>query len=380
MDVLIVGATARAAAMSAIRAGWNPTTIDLFADRDLQAIAETIQVDPANYPLGLMQEAMTRSPRPWIYTGGLENYPNIVDRISHHHHLWGNDGTILRQIRDPVLLSQVLKEHDFQAPAVSLVPENLDPSMSWLIKPRASAGGLRVEHWAGTYRDLDRQASYFQQFIPGECGSAVYLADRLAVELVAITQQLVGEPGRPFVYRGNCLPMAISEDIFKKLVHLGTILKSRFDLRGVFGVDFILHEDHPWPIEVNPRYTASIELVEWSTGRSLLAEHRQAFDQSAPRMKPSRGFSGVVGKLIVYARAPSKFPPIQSIRSLCRDPFTMPRCADIPPNGESFQAGDPILTLLGDGATEEQCLSRLERRAAQWRLKGSGTILTKQFK
>ena len=33
-------------------------------------------------------------------------------------------------------------------------------------------------------------------------------------------------------------------------------------LRGVFGIDAIVRNGVPWPVEVNPRYTASVEVIE----------------------------------------------------------------------------------------------------------------------
>ncbi|MCH2591273.1 MAG: hypothetical protein MK004_22585, partial [Planctomycetales bacterium] len=51
--LVIVGASARAAAWSAIRAGRRPLCADLFADRDLLAVAAAIAVE--DYPLGLVK-------------------------------------------------------------------------------------------------------------------------------------------------------------------------------------------------------------------------------------------------------------------------------------------------------------------------------------
>ena len=45
-DLLILGASARAAAFSALRAGFAPVGADLFADRDLAAVCPCSRVDP----------------------------------------------------------------------------------------------------------------------------------------------------------------------------------------------------------------------------------------------------------------------------------------------------------------------------------------------
>lgn len=376
MEILIVGATARAAAMSALRAGLKPTTIDLFADRDLQAVARTIRVLPDDYPQGLVSAALKLSPLPFLYTGGLENFPALVDQIASHHTLWGNASEVLALIRDPFVLATTLTNAGFRFPPISRVPPiGAKGAEAWLVKPVASAGGMGIAFWSNpeitknvASAEKNPTNVYYQQYILGLSGSAIYLCDRAGVELVAMNIQLVGEPGQPFVYRGNLTPMVCEPETCEELQRLGKFLHAWAGLRGVFGVDFILSEGRPWIIEVNPRYTASVELVEFSTGRSLLAEHRRAFDRGAPRPSQRRREApGVLGKLVVYARKPSGFPKIEHITSRNVDTSNMPRCADIPPAGERFAPGDPVLTLLGRGETAKVCQESLDRRADRWR-------------
>src|SRR3954469_6116964 len=101
MDVLIVGASVRAAAHSALRAGLRPGGIDLFADCDLAAIGPAVRVPPEAYPEGLEDRAAAQPSGPWMYTGGLENDPELVDRIARKRPLWGVRGDALRAVRDP---------------------------------------------------------------------------------------------------------------------------------------------------------------------------------------------------------------------------------------------------------------------------------------
>ena len=65
--LLIIGASARAAAMSAIRSGFEPWAADRFGDLDLRACAPTVQVD--DYPAGLEQALSAAPAGPWLYTG-----------------------------------------------------------------------------------------------------------------------------------------------------------------------------------------------------------------------------------------------------------------------------------------------------------------------
>ena len=52
--LLIVGASGRAAATSAIRAGWRPFVIDLFADEDTSRLCSVLQCPLDGYPHGFI--------------------------------------------------------------------------------------------------------------------------------------------------------------------------------------------------------------------------------------------------------------------------------------------------------------------------------------
>ena len=93
---------------------------------------------------------------------------------------------------------------------------------------------------------------------------------------------------------------------------MGATLAASFGLIGLFGVDLILRDDVPWPVEVNPRYTASVEVLELALGRSLLADHARACDAepTGPVMAPVALRPRFVGKLIVFAPTRCRFPGI----------------------------------------------------------------------
>src|SRR5215213_3758283 len=88
--------------------------------------------------------------------------------------------------------------------------------------------------------------------------------------------------------------------LLSRATALASAVAQEFGLRGLNGVDFVARQGVPIPIEVNPRYTASMELVERATGISLFALHADSCAgrlAAAPAM-PTR----VYGKAIVYAR------------------------------------------------------------------------------
>src|SRR5262249_12892312 len=140
-----------------------------------------------------------------------------------------------------------------------------------------------------------------------------------------------------------------------------------FGLRGLFGVDCVVRDGVPWPVEVNPRYTASVEVLEHATRRAALGLHRRAFEPAAPRVSSSPRAPGVVGQAGPFARGRLTFPGdgpwTAGLRSL-RPADELPAFADIPREGELLEAGRPVLTLFARAETPAACEDVLRRTAA----------------
>ncbi len=144
--VLIVGASTRAAAFSALRAGLKPRCLDYFGDRDLMAICTVDRVEAQEGVAGLERLALGLPPGPWLYTGPLENHPDRVERISRTHRLHGNAAETLRGARDPFRLVEVLRGQGLPCLETRPDAQRLPRDGSWLVKPIASAGGRLVQH------------------------------------------------------------------------------------------------------------------------------------------------------------------------------------------------------------------------------------------
>jgi predicted ATP-grasp superfamily ATP-dependent carboligase len=129
-------------------------------------------------------------------------------------------------------------------------------------------------------------------------------------------------------------------------------------------VDCVLRDDTPWPVEINPRYTASVEVLEYATGVPALDLHRRVFDPGAPPppvtpVAPPR----VVGKAVLFAREALVFPPEGPWGGLPAV-HIMPEFADVPPPGQAIPRGRPVLTFFAGGESPEKCLGRLRETAA----------------
>jgi predicted ATP-grasp superfamily ATP-dependent carboligase len=374
-DLTIVGASARAAAGSARRAGLVPWTADLFADADLRAMVPAAVRCPAGqYPRALLDILREGPPGPWMYTGGLENHPNLVRRMAEVRPLWGNGPNALVACRSPFTVERILREAGLPTPEALSAGAELPGYGVWLRKPLAGSAGRGIA-FADRPEPDRRPTHYHQRFVPGPSVSAVFVRARGEVRLLGVTEQLIGEPwlnAPPFRYAGNVGPVEATGGLRHDLAHIGEVLGEQCGLLGLFGVDFILHDGRPWVVEVNPRYPASVELLELATGVLALPLHRTAFDPDAETRPRLPAGPSTVGKAVLYAPRdfvmpaydPSRYrehilgDEVRAARHLAGVHFV-----DIPAPGEVIERGWPVLTVLGEGESRERCLADLQERA-----------------
>jgi predicted ATP-grasp superfamily ATP-dependent carboligase len=365
--LLLVGASVRAAAFAALRAGLRPWCVDLFADADLRARCLVVAAASATYPNSLREAAAAAPPGPWMYTGALENYPRLVEQLSATRPLWGNDARALRAVRRPQMLADTFRAAGIPFPAVdgAIVPR---PGSAVLIKPLKGSAGRQID-FAGK-ATMWKSGTYQQEFIAGDSIAAVYVGDGKAAGLVGVTRQLTGLDwlhAKRFAYCGSIGPMRPRVVVEARLKKIGNVLARACGLRGLFGVDCILQGDTPWPVEVNPRYTASVEVLEYATGLRPLELHRGVFAGGAfPLGPPATEAERYVGKAILFAREAFTFPrrgPWDPALDGTAAVDRMPAFADVPRPGQPIRGGAPILTLLTNGDSPRHCLETLKEIA-----------------
>lgn len=367
MDVLIVGASGRASAESALRAGLVPHAIDLFNDCDLPRVGQVRRIESSDYPDGLARIADELPMCPVVYTGAVENHPELVDRLAAKRHLWGNPGGVLRAVRDPFAVARVLSESGLPHPRVRATLDGLPRDGSWLLKPRASASGRGIRPLGPD--DALSEGWYAQERIDGPSFSAVCVGHGGGRPVRGVTKQRVGgkEGGPGFVYLGSIGPVRLETTEQSRVDAIAHRLASAFGLVGLFGIDFVERDGRPWVVEVNPRPTASIEVLELALGRALWVEHVAAFAPGIrldPLVGDRRHPPGVVGKATLYARRPCVFPSSFPWRP--SPLFAVSSPSDVPRPGTSFRAGEPVLTVRARGGTIDDCERRLRQRLTHW--------------
>lgn len=373
-SLIIFGASARAAAFSALRAGFQPWCADLFADADLRQRAPAMKL-PGEYPDGFADLVGVELPGPWIYTSGLENRPFLVGAMARRRPLWGNNEASLLDARSPIKIADVLRLAKLPGPAVWGPGEAFRsaPGRRWLIKPLNGSGGfgIRLLDSGKTAEDDRSMHCYLQEYLEGESRSAIYLGDGRTCRFLGLTRQLTGEDwlnAATFHYCGSIGPLPLLREEREKLAKLGDVLTAGCGLRGLFGVDGIWRRGALCPVEINPRYTASVEVLEYATKLSTVALHARVFTtESLPNVEESNSI-GVVGKAVVFARKTFRFPATGPWLSVLLKPnpvTEMPAFADLPMAGTTIGVGHPVLTVFARGSDAQSCESALREIAAE---------------
>jgi predicted ATP-grasp superfamily ATP-dependent carboligase len=346
--ILIAGLTTRAIAESAVRAGATIVTVDYFGDLDQKRLCEThpLRERRLGYsPAAILEAARTLSYDAMVYCGGLENHPDVVAELARDRVLLGNAPETLRRVREPVELFRFLAGQGFAVPETRVATDPLPREGRWLLKPARGGGGQGVRPWAGR---PPSSSQLLQERVDGVSGSASFVSDGRQSVVLGWTQQL--RAPRSFRYAGNLMPLRGSAAARKEVGAIADALTREYGLRGLNGFDFVLRRGRPVVLEVNPRYCASMELIDRASGASLFGLHLAAC--RGELLPPVALGPGVWGKVIVYATRTVAAPDTTA--------WLDEGIRDVPHPGEVIRAEHPICTVLASGPTRARCRAALD--------------------
>jgi uncharacterized protein len=332
----------------AMRDGQRVAAFDLFGDLDLRRSAERVVAPPGASLTTLVDAALEEPAGDVVYGASFENHPALVARLAERHRLLGNPPQTLRAVRDP----RRLAETGLPYPR-TLAVAPAERSGRWLRKPLRGGGGTRVRPWRGGA--LPR-GTVLQERIEGVPCSAAAVGDGTDAVVLGISEQLVGEGAfgvRGYRWCGNLVPpRAPTGALLDQARTICSRLASVFGLRGLFGVDLVWDGERAWMIEVNPRPTASLEVMH---DDGLFDAHVRACAGELPRIRAER--DGAAGKAVLFATEDIVIGDSERWLAL--------GVRDVPHPRERIAAGRPVCTLVAEAATPAAVLARLEDQAAQ---------------
>lgn len=358
MKFLLCAASARAVAESARRADYDFVTLDFFGDVDTKELGE-------NYSLrefgdlysteSLYRHSAEIDFTHVVYGAGFENYPEFVEGFEKNAAVVGNDSKTLRKVRGWANFFSMLEERKILFPETEIVRAgDVDAKdlNGKLLKPVKSGGGHRIDDISHRTSNTDEDL-LLQEIIGGTPISTCIVGTGEGCRFIGATEQITS--GR-YRYCGNIAPLKTTKAVEDISIEIGEM----FGLRGVNGIDFILNADGAYVLEVNPRLTGAMEVLERAYGVNLFDIHVKAcsglFD-----FNPVESRTCHCKKILYAAEARRlRFNPDAMKRE--KRPVFM---RDVPADGYIEKTG-PICTILGEGETADACMEDLTRKEKEY--------------
>jgi predicted ATP-grasp superfamily ATP-dependent carboligase len=343
-SVLIAGFATRHVAQSAWNAGYVVYAVDHFCDQDLSwyTMDRLKFEDLEEIPDGIAEMARRHRIDFFVPTSGAETIGPPIP-------LAGTAPAATARLLDKLEVQRFFEAEGIPVPALAG-----EEDFPFVIKPRSGAGGWRnaivrsrddLARWREEGPGVE---AILQKQVPGIPASVSCLADGShAVALAANEQILRGGNLSPFGFIGSITPL--HHPLAGRMMALATGAAAASGCVGSVGVDFVLGDDAV-AIEVNPRFQATVDTVEASTGLSLFSLHMEACRGILLSTVPDP--VGFAARRILFADR-----DLVVREDLSR---YAPRVADIPWPGTRFEEGQAVVSVLGRGRDRSEALRDLD--------------------
>jgi predicted ATP-grasp superfamily ATP-dependent carboligase len=344
--LLIAAVTARPLAASARRGGFAAAVLDLFADADTRALGypcrnvcrgDALGFDPARLTAAADELAPAGRCAGVVVGSGFEAATALMARLARGRRLLGNSRETVDAVKDPARFFPLLGRLGVPHPETRLAPP-AEPA-GWLAKRRGGAGGTHVAPASATRQG---RRVYYQRHQPGRSLSVLFLADGRRPCVVGWNEQWPAGEATPYLYGGGMGGVAIEAPLQADIAAALERIVAETGLRGLNGLDFIVHDRYWSAIEINPRPTASMEYYDADWPRGLLAAHVEACEGRLPEaIPPARKLRG---HAVIFAGRPVAVRPGMRFPEWCRD---------IPNPGTLIPAGAPVCTVHAEASDRE---------------------------
>lgn len=288
-----VGFSTRALVQCAKREGMAVRSFDCCGDRDtlkLACDARLIELSDLSWIKSL--EPSTRV----LLAGGLEDSAEALELLSQV------DPTIIpeqyRQMRDwrnwrrwssasGIKFPSTYPIEDWPgAQAASPIGPTNDATQAnqrWLWKKQRSAGGLGVKFvdlekltdLSFLRANLSSESGVLQEYVTGKSIGVSFLSSHHGTVILGVAESIPLQPHiwSDFIYRGSIAPVGIPPLVKSLLQEFANCVSSSTGWCGLWQADFLLSESELYLIEINPRWTASMELIVYGYDFPLVTWH-----------------------------------------------------------------------------------------------------------
>jgi predicted ATP-grasp superfamily ATP-dependent carboligase len=334
LPLLIFAQSARLLAQSAIQAGFTVWVSDCFLDTDTPGHRKCKLPQFRSANLTQIQQKLlllTQSePCYLVYGSGIELIPELLSKLPKNITLLGNDIESVNICNNPVAFFKLLIKLRLNFPD-TFFEKPLHTDKSFLSKPLISIGGISIEVTQPNKHYVD---NYYQQFIKGVSGSALFVSANNDFRALSFNKQLHSKDS--FLLTGIEAPFILSDKNTQIVSSAISKLTEALQLKGLNSLDFIVDEyDNLFFLELNPRPSASMALIE-SDQCNPIKIH---FDACQKGLLPNKQTFNSNHKGFYYF-----FP---SKKVTINENIQWPNlCFDIPAAGTVIEQNNPVCSYL----------------------------------
>ncbi|MGQ9642064.1 MAG: ATP-grasp domain-containing protein [Candidatus Bathycorpusculaceae bacterium] len=369
--VMTIGFNARPIACLAKQLGLRVVAVDYWGDLDITNCADRLltvlqqkpgkQIDStfdkpfSELLVDLAEKATDQFGEvDFILVGsGLDDRPDLWARLRRIAPVLGNTPEKLETIRNPSTLFTIARRLGINCPKTEKakspkeafeIAKEMDSPV--VLKPISGSGGFRIrfggnpEEVKKHFRDVAGESGevWVQEYVRGVDASSSIIGNGRECVVVSVNEQLVGMGllgvSTPFGYCGNIVPLKASKRVIKRVREVSYALGKKLGLIGSNGFDFVIGSNkEPYLMEVNPRFQATLECIQYVTGLNLIEEHIKACSGELPEKVPEP--EGCAVKMLVFAKKKSVVPDLSGLKFIF----------DIPHPGIIIDKGSIVCTV-----------------------------------
>ncbi|MEA2032544.1 MAG: ATP-grasp domain-containing protein [Euryarchaeota archaeon] len=368
LKILAIGYSVRHIVCSGSRAGYEMYAADAFGDIDTRRCATRY------FPLNPLQlhadvkhlKAEIEEADGIIIGSGFESADFGFLAVKDRKKIVGNTPEKTREVSNKAWLSSRLDDLGIPHPlsytgreiAEGKEKAKLKDFHYPVVAKPVYGGGGTANFFCIDEKELIRWAKLFpeflfQEYINGTHASVSLISTEHEAISVSVNEQLIGldsvyAPG-PFAYCGNISPFVTKSS--ERMCEIAEFLTTELGLVGSNGIDFVVTDDLPFVIEVNPRFQGSLDTVELSTGLNL-----NLVDAS---MKAVRGEGDLLVEQVEAKRYAAKTIVFARQEGVVRGNLDrdVQGIVDIPEKGRIVKQGEPIATGIGIGDSRAEAVA-----------------------
>jgi len=321
-SVLVAGFNTRPLVYSLHRAGYDVYAVDFFGDLDLypfvkdcliltKKLSVNYEIAKSNYSeyLSLLiLELLDKYPDiKYLIIGsglddGIEERALILEDIKRKKYKifnLNNELEAIKKSRNTEFIFNLLIKFGYNVPrTVSFKEVRFKVNKleyPFILKKKSGSGGtnvykIRNESDLSFHINLINREGFIpkdwliQEYIKGNPVSCTTISNGVESEVISVNNQIIGDnkylnAPKEFMYCGNVVPANVFAEERELIVDISLKLSTELGLKGINGFDFVLKNQYPYLIEINPRIPGSIRASEEAMNINLLDLHIKSFTE-----------------------------------------------------------------------------------------------------